>query len=480
MSLEQPRTLLELLIAQGQYTWTELETQFGKHARAMAVESGERLASVSWRQLQRIASGVVKRPRPSTARVLQRQFGRRIDELLGSPDLVDQQYDAQAKVGQLLPTSARTSDEDKDDAATEIPGGRTLGHSLTPQPLVGETREEDNMRRRVALGLPALPLLGGILSSAEPVRRRVDAALPFPSTEHDVTEGERVADEYARRVHEVPAERLLPQLLVDLDEFQGRTESAGDELKPGLARVCALLSGVAAVSLLHTGYWPEADRYWRTAHRAAAYSGDSALGSLISGRRAVYSMYSPGRSRSSILSLADDALAMGADTPSAGTASGWSARAQILTLYGDRSGARDALSRLEAEFERLPEATRTDTTPWGWSEHRLLHVRSFTHSYTGDVREAEKAQDAVLALHSPSFRGATQIRFHQAACMIVSGDPSQGARHIVEVLESIPPEFRNGDLKSSAVFALEKLPDQAERIPAVRQVREFMGSTTYI
>jgi hypothetical protein len=480
MSLEQPRTLLELLIAQEQYTWTELETQFRKHARAMAAESGERAASISWRQLQRIASGVVKKPRPSTVRVLQRQFDRRIDELLGSPDQADQHYDAQAKAGQLLPTSAQTSDEDNDEVATETPGGRTLGHDFTPQPLVGETREEDDMRRRVALGLPVVPLLGGVLASAEQVRRRVDAVLPFPSTEHDVTEGERIADGYARLVNQVPAEKLLPQLLLDFDEFQGRTESAGDDLKPRLARVCALLSGIAAVSLLHAGYWPEADRYWRTAHHAAAYSGDSALGSLISGRRAVYSMYSPGRPHSSILSLADDALTLGADTPSTGTASGWSARAQVLTLYGDRSGARDALSRLEAEFEKLPEATRTDTTPWGWSENRLLHVRSFMHSHTGDPHEAGKAQDAVLALHSTSFRGATQVRFHQAACMIVSGDPSQGARHIVEVLESIPPEFRNGDLKSSAAFALEKLPDHAERIPAVQQVRELMGSTTYI
>jgi hypothetical protein len=337
------------------------------------------------------------------------------------------------------------------------------------------------MRRRVALGLPALPLLGGVLAVAEPVRRRVDAALPFPSTEHDVTEGERVADEYARQVHQVPAERLLPQLLPDLDEFQGRVESADDDLKPGLARVCALLNGIAAISLLGAGYWPAADRYWRTARRAAAYSGDSVLGSLISGRRAIYSMYSPGRPRSSILSLADDALAMGADSPSAGTASGWAARAQVLALYGDRSGARDALSRLEAEFERLPEATRADTTTtWGWSERRLLHVQSFMHSYTGDVREAGRAQDTVLSLYSPSSLGAAQVRFHQAACMIVSGDPSQGARHIVEVFEAIPPEFRNGDMKSSAAFALEKLPDQAERIPAVRQVRELMGSTTYI
>jgi hypothetical protein len=367
------------------------------------------------------------------------------------------------------------------EVATETPGGRTLGHGFTPQPLVGEMSEEDKMRRRVALGLPAVPFLGGILAAAEPVRRRVDAALSLPTTEHDVTEGERVAHEYARQVNKVPAERLFPQLLLDLDEFQGRTESADNDLKPRLARVCALLNGIAAISLLNAGYWPEADRYWRTAHRAAAYSGDSALGSLISGRRAVFSMYSPGRPRSSVLSLADDALAMGADTPSAGTASGWAARAQVLALYGDRSGARDALSRLEAEFELLPEATRTDTTTtWGWSEHRLLHVRSFMHSYTGDLREAGKAQDTVLPLYSPSSLGAAQVRFHQAACMIVSGDPSQGARHIVEVFESIPPEFRNGDLKTSAAFALEKLPDHAERTPAVRQVRELMGKTTYI
>jgi len=375
---------------------------------------------------------------------------------LNSPDLANQQY--------------------SDEVATEIPGWRILGHVE-----ILTSCEEDDMRRRILFGLPVVPLLGGFLSSAEPVRRSVDAALSFPSTEHDVTEGERVADGYARLVHQVPAERFLPQLLLDLDEFQGRIESAGNDLKPRLARVCALLSGVAAISLQGAGYWPEADRYWRMAHRAAAYSGDSVLNSLISGRRAVLGMYSPGRPRSSTLSLADDALAMGADNPSAGTASGWAARAQVLALHGDRSGARDALSRLETEFELLPEATRTDTTtPWGWSEHRLFHVQSFMHSYTGDPREAGKAQDTVLSLYSPSSRGAAQVRFHQAACMIVSGDPSQGARHIVEVFESIPPGFRNGDLKSAAAFALEKLPDHAERIPAVRQVRELMGSATYI
>lgn len=86
MSLEEPRTLLEQLVAQGQHTWPEVHAQFDKHARVMAVESGERAATVGWRQLQRIAAGEVTKPHPSTVRVLQRQFNRKIHELLGPPN----------------------------------------------------------------------------------------------------------------------------------------------------------------------------------------------------------------------------------------------------------------------------------------------------------------------------------------------------------------------------------------------------------
>lgn len=80
MSLAEPRTLLERLIAEGPYTWNELEERFAEHARAL----GDRV-SVSWRQLQRIAAGEIARPRPAVARVLADLFGHPIDELLGPP-----------------------------------------------------------------------------------------------------------------------------------------------------------------------------------------------------------------------------------------------------------------------------------------------------------------------------------------------------------------------------------------------------------
>jgi hypothetical protein len=80
VSLVEPRTLLEQLIAEGPYTWHEIADRFTECARAR----GDRV-SVSWRQLQRIAAGEIARPRPAVARVLADLFDCPLDELLGPP-----------------------------------------------------------------------------------------------------------------------------------------------------------------------------------------------------------------------------------------------------------------------------------------------------------------------------------------------------------------------------------------------------------
>jgi hypothetical protein len=80
VSLAEPRTLLERLIADGSHTWQELEARFDEQARVQ----GERV-SVSWRQMQRIAAGQVGRPRPAVGRVLAELFGHTVSELLGPP-----------------------------------------------------------------------------------------------------------------------------------------------------------------------------------------------------------------------------------------------------------------------------------------------------------------------------------------------------------------------------------------------------------
>lgn len=436
MSREAPRTLLEQLISSEQYTWAELEDRFNHRARQLARVSGEQVASLTWRQLQRIAAGEVTRPRPATARVLEQMFGHPLAELVAP---VPPERPAEVEVW------------------------------------TGESWEED-MRRRALLGAAGGALIGGALAALDPVRRQLDAAMGGPVTEHDAVEWERAADEYSRLISQLPAEQVLPGLLVDLDDARRHLDDAPESLQPRLLRVCALFGGLAAISLVSGGYWSDASRYWRLAERAARLSGDRAVGCLIGGRRAVFSLYSPASGPDQALALADDALALSGSKPSAGTASALAARAQVHAILGERLGARAALCDLEATFETLDDDVRaTASTEWRWSEARLRHVRSFVYSHLGNTREAEAAQDAALALYKrPSALGAAQVRLHQAMSLIVSGDPSQGVRHVVSVLESLEPSFRRGYVKSSAVRALQALPEQATVLPEVRQARELM------
>jgi GNAT superfamily N-acetyltransferase len=197
------------------------------------------------------------------------------------------------------------------------------------------------------------------------------------------------------------------------------------------------------------------------------------VGCLIGGRRAVYSIYAPGCSAETTLALADDTLGWGGGTSSTGMTDALSTRAQVLAMLGERDGARATLTELETTFEGLDDRAHSPALgEWSWSETRLRHTRSFVCSYSGNVREAEAAQDAAIALYTtPSSLGLAQVRMHQAMSMITSGDTVQGARHLVGVLQSLDPPFRQGFVGSTATLALQALPERAIGIPEVRQAR---------
>jgi len=86
LQVKQPRTLLEELIRQRQQTFEE----FAEDAEQFARHNGEP-GTLSVRHLQRLAAGrrpdgrPLGRPRPATARLLERIFGTTIADLLGPP-----------------------------------------------------------------------------------------------------------------------------------------------------------------------------------------------------------------------------------------------------------------------------------------------------------------------------------------------------------------------------------------------------------
>lgn len=106
-----PRTLLEQLIRQRHWTFEE----FAEFAETFARDHGES-GTLSARHVQRLASGrgphgrSPGRPRPATARLLERIFGVGIDELLSSPSESHADTDAEIELRQMIRTSARVDD----------------------------------------------------------------------------------------------------------------------------------------------------------------------------------------------------------------------------------------------------------------------------------------------------------------------------------------------------------------------------------
>lgn len=100
------RTLLEQKIRERRMTFEE----FADFAETFAVEHGES-GTLSARHMQRLAAGKgeggrsLGRPRPATARLLQRIFGTSIDRLLAPPD-TKIETDAEAELQQRLHASA--------------------------------------------------------------------------------------------------------------------------------------------------------------------------------------------------------------------------------------------------------------------------------------------------------------------------------------------------------------------------------------
>jgi transcriptional regulator with XRE-family HTH domain len=336
--------------------------------------------------------------------------------------------------------------------------------SARPVPL----DSEEDVRRRTFLG-------AGLIGGIEVLRQKVDSTLDPVTTSSDAEEWERTAAELAAEVGHVPPQQVLPVLLTDLREAEARLLDAPDALRSRLARVCAQLAALTAITLCNLGEPESGRRYWRTAVRAVDQSRDNALQSLLRGRRAVFALY--GRHPASALEMADGAIAAGR-APCAGVASGHAARAQALAHLGRHSEARDALDDLVGVFALLPEAaTRDRVSQWGWSEARLRHVQSDVHSRAGRLREAFEAQDAALALYpAAAYQGPAQVELHRALCLITAGDPSEGARHAIGVLQALPVgHHRDALVRRTAEFALAAIPGDALTLPDVRQARHMLA-----
>jgi transcriptional regulator with XRE-family HTH domain len=338
--------------------------------------------------------------------------------------------------------------------------------------------EVDDVERR-----ELLKIFGGIAvatpfaNSINRLRRDLDHALNSPTTKADVEEWERVANEYADEVGRMSPMRLLPELVTDLDEAQCRLNNSSAAFRGPMARVCAQLSVLTAGTLLNAGDARNAGRYWRTALRLADGTNDPDFRALIYGHRAVSALYENWSEPAAILAIADRAISMMNSIPCEGVVSAYSARAMSLAVLGKHQESIRAAQNLSDISGRLSGITADSRSYWGWSEQQLHYVESHVYSHAGRITDAGNAQDAGLALvPGDTCLPSAQFELHKAMCLITGGDPSEGIRHIVRVVGSLPSSFRQGTtIRQTAARALHLVPEVAANVKSVSEARELLS-----
>jgi hypothetical protein len=303
----------------------------------------------------------------------------------------------------------------------------------------------------------------------------LDDLIPAEPTDRDADDWEQTVTTYARDVGTIPATQLLGDLVADFEEIKHRIAEASGFLRTRLVHSGTQLAALTAISLLNLREQRSAERWWRTASRAAEGASDPQLAALVSGRHAVFSLRVVAPSR--VLALAEVAIARGRNAPGVGVISGLAARAQILSDIGRHAEASTALNQVTDMFERLPESALSDQqSQWNWAEQRLRHVESHVHAHAGRVDQARLAQEAATACYPASnYQGRTQVAMHQAVAMIRSDDIAGGADYLLSVFDSLEPWQRaDGLVIRSGEAVIETVPEAQRQHPRVCAAAEMI------
>ncbi|TMQ97505.1 hypothetical protein ETD83_19995 [Actinomadura soli] len=365
------------------------------------------------------------------------------------------------------------------DASELFPTGEAKEASSTYDP--ASDFEDDDMKRRALLGLLATTAVAAPLArDAEQLRGTLTNTLTTDVTDRDADAWEQVVFDHAHEAGYLPPAQVLPEILADLSELDLLISRANSVARPRLINAAGYLSIFTAITLLGLGDARRARRWWRTAVRAGDESGDPLLASYARGRQAVLTLPNSG-SEKFVLDLAEKAIEISRDKPSAALASGHATKAQALAQMGRDAEARETLDELKRVFDRLPDRVRDDqSSQLGWSVQRLHHTAGFVYTHTGDHERAREAQDKALAAYtSRSILGPAQVEMYRATTLIQEGDADAGARHVMGVLERLPATHRKTyTVRRNAVTALSMASPKDARRPALRDAYAMLTTTT--
>lgn len=325
-----------------------------------------------------------------------------------------------------------------------------------------EMRRRTMIRTMSALGAAAVA--PGV--SLEAVRHGLGAAVGADEWA-DIVAG------YGHDYYRLPAPELMARLRTDLDVLSHQIAAADGIQRQRLTGVAGLLSMLVALEMVSAGDRGSAARWWGSARRLAAESGDEAARMWVRGWDATNGCYD-GRTVASLPGSVDALPPVTA--PTAAGCQMLGGYAQALSLAGRHAEAVATVERLTDLAERLPQGTPDGASLWGWSETRTLHTQSWVYTHAGRFREAERAQDEVIGLYPAHQRRLrAQVELHRAAGMVRSGDVSGGLAYAGDVLDALPVEQHNRLVGFVTARVVEAVPAVERARPAVRELAARAG-----
>ncbi|XVQ10303.1 helix-turn-helix domain-containing protein [Spirillospora sp. CA-255316] len=338
--------------------------------------------------------------------------------------------------------------------------------------------ETDEERRQL---LACLSLLGVDTAVAheplEPIRQALNRALPGGMHGRLIADWEEVAFEHGHAFLTTPPEVLLPELAHDLVRIQHAIRAAeGESLRQSLCAPAGKLAALVAMTVATLGETRQARDWWKTARHIANASTDRDLQVWVRGYEAMSALYSQ-RPLPLVLRLADEAIAIAADSPGAAVLEAMAGRAQALAVLGHREEAEATVHAMEDRWSRLPHTTADERLSTGaWPATALHHTAAFTYTHTRNASAAGREQEAALAQYPPSMRRQrAQIELLRATCLIQAGDIAGGVNHASQTVESLSRAQRTSTVQRGAQMVLEAIPASEMARSAVDQYREVLA-----
>lgn len=147
------------------------------------------------------------------------------------------------------------------------------------------------------------------------------------------------------------------------------------------------------------------------------------------------------------------------------TVSKWEAGGVSVCPRPEMQAALDTVLRrggaeVESRFELLLQKDGDD------GDH---DVSAYLGKPLGDLSAGDASGNVVAAEWK-------QVELHKATCLILAGNPSEGARHVVRTVQALAPGHGQDALvRRTAGLALDVIPDNAVHLSAVSEARDLLA-----